>query len=94
MSEERIFEWVDEESKGFIGVRGVNIVSTLLQEPYGQEDDLQVNCEVVLFHYDDSKALFAMRWSLAGACVDLLTEDLEKAKGSIQTMMIMEAANA
>lgn len=79
-------EWVDEQIAGLIG-NDKNIMILSHTKNTGSDKD---HC--VIFHYDGSKDLHALRWSL-GAIMPLGTTVLEEAKGSINTMRQIEEAS-
>ena len=83
-------EWDDKKFFGLIGDKEVEVLTTLKEpEPGGSDTNM-----CVLFTYPDAEPnnIYALRWKL-GAVLDLGTTDLQLAKGSIRTMLMMEASD-
>lgn len=79
-------KWEDKEFRGLIGDTEVAVLSTLSES--GKQTDSD-KCILLRYVGANTPKIYALRWSL-GAILDLGTEDLDVAKGSIQTMLIME----
>lgn len=80
--------WKDEEYFGLIGDDEIKVLSHLT-EPGN-------NSTVVIFKFTNSEkhgdSLQALRWSV-GAIMDMQTADLAQAKGGMNAMIMMEAAD-
>lgn len=82
-------DWNDEKYTGLIGDKEIEVVSTMTESGKGD------NARVVLFHYKDQPDkpnVYALRWSV-GAIMDMHTDDVKLAKGSMNTMLMMEASD-
>ena len=75
--------WEDQTKVALIGDIEIDVLATT-EEP----DD----SAVVLFRYKDKPAVYALRWSI-GQILELGTDDVALAKGSINTMVMMEAGD-
>ena len=82
-------KWDDKVFFGLVGDKEVEVLACC-DEPV---KDHETN-KCVLFKYPkaEDQKIYALRWSL-GAVLDLGTTELALAKGSVQTMIMMEDAD-
>lgn len=75
--------WTDvKDSAGTVGSKPVEIVAVY-------SDAQESNAQAVLFRYKDSATINMLRWSV-GTPVSLDIDDIEVAKGTLNTMLAVE----
>lgn len=82
-------KWDDKQFKGLVGDKEVQVLACC-DEPV--KDNETNKCVLFTYPNSDETKIWALRWSL-GAVLDLGTTELDLAKGSIQTMVMMEDAD-
>tara|TARA_R110002049_G_scaffold258533_2_gene434302 strand:- start:909 stop:1211 length:303 start_codon:yes stop_codon:yes gene_type:complete len=90
---EPTIQWDDKKYNGLIGDTEVEVCATG-KEPTPEAAESSM---CVLFRYcgregDAANNIYALRWSL-GAVLDLGTDDVAMAKGSVETMILMEESD-
>lgn len=81
--------WDDKKFFGLIGDKEVSVLATTKEPSKGGSDASLC----VLFSYPgDDARIYALRWAV-GAVLDLGTDDVEKAKGSVQVMVMLEGSD-
>ena len=77
--------WSNEKLCGLVGEKEIEILATYT-------DDSVPNAQCVLFRYKHKPDIFALRWAI-GSIIELGTDDIDLAKGSIDAMMEAESSD-